>query len=188
MKQHLSNLKIILPWLILMPLYGLLGLVGYWGFVSATHTPIVISEYVLENRAVRGITEFKPKMVDGYWIFQPGDQLTISTNSLRKESCTLIITRILKNIEYDFEYNLNSSVRRTYPKATPLRISNVILIPYSVLPGKYELFSTISVTCNPFQVYFPYIINTASIKMVIEPVFDDALFPLPKLDELKEKQ
>lgn len=160
--------KRIIPWLLMLPLYGMVAMMIYWLLWSTFSTPISINSYKLEPDIYHGIKKVEHKIdEDGAIILHPGDLITIVTESKRNASCVLSITRVLENKHSDFSYYINTSTRKITPN-NHVVLYNHIQIPPNVISGDYWLYSKLSIICNPMGYLFPIEISTKHIDVKIE--------------------
>ncbi len=156
------------PYLLLSPIYLLLGIINYWVIDGVVRPPLVVYSYTIAGDVYHG-TEKVPHPIDeeGYRLLHAGDGLTVVTTSRRFKACILTINRVLQSEKRDFEIALNTSIRFIKPTDEMIKIDNPLIIPFNTVPGKYILYSKLTAVCNPFENFVPRDLETTRIKIRI---------------------
>lgn len=156
-----------IPYILLSPLYIILIFYLYWALNSLLIHVEKLSNISIDNVLHQGI-KYEVNKNDNVVVIHPGDIFTMSFVVERNKSCSVDITRILRDKTSGAEYNISSQTRIFKPES-PHQIYNSVPVPYSIPPGKYEFFSKLNFECNPYEKLFPVYKETNKIPVQIQP-------------------
>ena len=140
-------IKKLLPWLFLSPLYLLLAIFIYWGFLSTQPTSIF------------KLISYSPTTLS------VDDNLILDYNVVVLRPCVYQLERSLYNPTTKETFALGTEIVR-YDESI-IDFKRIVQIPKTIPDGRYQYIIRGTGICNPFNYLFPKTITNIDLKIFI---------------------
>ena len=106
------------------------------------------------DRSVYKTTIIKNVRIEGDTVIRPGDNISVSYDVARFDTCSIQITRVITGT-HGREYTVQEGAENFFPTNGFVKSGFVVVIPQYIQPGHYTLTSYVRFFCNALDYLSP---------------------------------